>query len=199
VRQWNDGLPSDEDRTRLLLPLVPRIIGTRAGVEIELRRSFMAIDWIVRTYAPAWLDLVPSLSEHALALRALPELADGATVEAALVALNRAQTAARTASGVVRNAAWDAAWDAARAAGSAAAWAAAWAVASAAWDAGSAAPAAAWGAARDAAWAVASDATRAWTAEMDAMEHLAHTTVAALQTSAFELLDRMISAGESTP
>ena len=34
MRAWNDGLP-DAERTALLLPLVPRLVGTRASAEIE--------------------------------------------------------------------------------------------------------------------------------------------------------------------
>src|SRR5690606_35073930 len=37
IRSWNDALP-DEDRTRLLRPLLPALIGTRGSEEIEDRR-----------------------------------------------------------------------------------------------------------------------------------------------------------------
>jgi hypothetical protein len=35
MRAWNDGLPSDKDRNRLLLPLIPKLVGTRASKEVE--------------------------------------------------------------------------------------------------------------------------------------------------------------------
>src|SRR3990167_10562700 len=53
MRAWNDGLPDDE-RTSLLLPLIPRTIGTRGSKPLEERRSLMAADWLVRTHTPAW-------------------------------------------------------------------------------------------------------------------------------------------------
>ena len=43
---WNDKLPSDADRDRLLKPLIPLIIGTSSTSEIGDRRSDMALDWI---------------------------------------------------------------------------------------------------------------------------------------------------------
>ena len=55
LRSWNDNLPTDEDRQRLLRPLVPLVIGTRADNATELWRSYMALDWLVRVHTPAWL------------------------------------------------------------------------------------------------------------------------------------------------
>lgn len=153
----NDGLPNDE-RNRLLKPLIPRIVGTRSTPAVEERRSYMALDWLIRVYTPKWLDLVPSLASHAQALRDLPEIADMAGA-----------TAAGNVSRSARAAAWDAAWDAAGDAAGAAARAAA--------------RAAAWYAAGDAAW----DA--AWYAAGDALKPTAQW----LQSSALQLVDRMIS------
>ncbi len=47
MRSWNDGLPNDADRTRLLLPLIPKIINTRDEA-LERRRATMAADWLIR-------------------------------------------------------------------------------------------------------------------------------------------------------
>jgi hypothetical protein len=69
---WNDGLPNDAERDRLLKPLIPRLVGTRSTSEVQERRSYMALDWLIRVHTPAWLDLVPALHEHAKALRMLP-------------------------------------------------------------------------------------------------------------------------------
>ena len=140
---WNDSLP-DEDRTRLLAPLIPAIVGTRSTPAVESRRSFMALDWLIRVHTPKWLALNPKLQDHAEALRGLDEIADLAGAVAVGVKVNAARAAARAAAG-----------DAARAAAGDAAWAAA---GDAAWDAagaaaGDAAWAAAWAAAQDAAWA----------------------------------------------
>jgi hypothetical protein len=188
LRAWNDGLP-DADRTRLLRDLIPRLVGTRSTPDVELRRSRMALDWYVREQTPAWLDMAPSCTEHAAALRALQELVDGTTVETALVVLDRARVvaaAARAAAwAAARAAARDAAWAAARDAARAAAWAAA---RDSAW---AAARDAAWAAAMDSAWAAARDA--AWAAAMDAAWDSARATVERLQLSALGLVDRMIA------
>src|SRR5690348_11325241 len=42
---WNDGLPSDAERDRLLKPFLPRLIGTRATPAVESRRAWLAMDW----------------------------------------------------------------------------------------------------------------------------------------------------------
>jgi hypothetical protein len=169
MRSWNDGLPSDADRDRLLKPFIPKLIGTKATKKIEERRAFMAMDWTIRVFTPKWLELTPALLPHATALRNLEEVADLAGLVAAGELLQKARVDAA--------AAWDAAWDAARAAAWDAAWAAAWAAArDAAWDA-------AWAAAWDAAW----DAARA--AAWDALK----PTTEWLQVSACDLVDRMIA------
>jgi hypothetical protein len=138
LRSWNDALPNDAERNRLLRDLLPLTIGTRGTKADSVRRSWMCLDYLTRVYAPAWLDLVPSLKEHATALRVLPALTAETSVEAAKSA-SAAWDAARAAA---RDAAWDAARAAARAAARDAARAAAWdAARDAAWDA---ARAAAW-------------------------------------------------------
>ena len=108
LRSWNDGI-SDDDRDRLLPAAVwvPRLVGSRGDDATEERRAYLALDWLVRVHAPAWLDLVPSLAPHAAGLRALPEIVD--------------MTTAGRAGDTVR-----AAWDAARATEEAAARATAW-------------------------------------------------------------------------
>ena len=128
---WNDSL-GDEPRNRLLKPLIPLLVGTRSTAEVEERRSYMALDWMIRVFTPKWFDLVPALHEHAKALRDLDVIADmagaaaaGKRVTAARAAAGAAAAgdAARAAAGA---AAGDAAGDAARAAArAAAAWAAA--------------------------------------------------------------------------
>lgn len=104
---WNDSL-SDDDRTRLLKPLIPLIVGTRSTKEVEERRSYMALDWLIRVFTPKWLDMVPALHEHAKALRELDAIADMAGAAAAGVRVNAAGDAAWAAAGA---AAGDAAGD----------------------------------------------------------------------------------------
>ena len=122
MRSWNDSLPNDEERDRLLKPLIPSLVDSKSTAAVEERRSYMALHWLVRVYTPKFLDLVPTLAPHAKALRDLEEIADLAGA-----------AAAGTLTAAARAAAWAAAGDAA----GAAAWAAAWAAArAAAWDAG---------------------------------------------------------------
>ena len=72
VRNWNDQLP-DEDRTRLLLPLVPKLVGTRSTKVVERRRSLLAADWLVRVNTPTWLRSA-GLDLYADTLSNLPEI-----------------------------------------------------------------------------------------------------------------------------
>jgi hypothetical protein len=182
----NDRWP-DRQRQKLR-PYLPRMVGT-AGDGQDEARSYLALDWLIRTFTPAWLDLA-GLTAEAAELRALRRIVDPASAEAAgpvVVAAWAAARAARDAAGAAARAARDAAGDAARAA----AWdarVAAWDAAGAAWDARVAAWDAA-GAAWDAAGAAAGDAARAARAARAALQ----PTVETLQESALELLDRMIN------
>ena len=164
-RGLNDGLP-DGPRQRLV-PLIPRLIGTRDDGR-DTARSYMALDWLIRTYAPAWLCLA-DLEYLADTLRGSPRAHDTASLSSLITTLNAARAAAGAAAGdaawdaaraaawtAAEDAAWNAAWAAARAAARDAAWNAAWAAARVA--ARDAAEDAAWAAedvARDAAWNVA--------------------------------------------
>ncbi len=189
LRSWNDSLPTD-DRQRLLRPLLPLVVSSRADNATELRRSYMALDWLVRVHTPAWL-LLAGLHDHAEALIALDEITGPATTENALPAVNTSRAAAGAAAraasrdafgDATRAAAWDAAGAASRAAAGDAARAAAW----------DAARTAAWAGARTAAWDAALYAARtaAWTAAGDALL----PTVAELQVSAQDLVRRMVVA-----
>lgn len=75
----NDNLP-DTLRQRLK-SFIPRLVGTRGDGQ-DYARSFLALDWLVRTYTPALLDLCPELAEVAAELRNLP-VVDAATVQTA--------------------------------------------------------------------------------------------------------------------
>jgi hypothetical protein len=189
LRSWNDSLPSDAERDRLLKPLISQLVDSKSTAGVEERRSYLALDWLVRVFTPKFLDLVPTLASHAAALRDLEEIADMAGAVAAgkvtAAAGAAAWAAARAAAGAA--AARDAARDAARAAaGAAAAWAAAWAAARAA-----AGAAAARDAARDAARAAAGAA--AWDAAGDEARAALKPTVEWLQMSALDLVDRMLA------
>jgi hypothetical protein len=194
MRSWNDSLPDDEIRTRLLRPLLPLLVGSRSTTAVELQRSYLALDWLARECAPAWLSLRDDLKAHAVALRGLAPLTDATSCLAAQKTLAAALDAAL-----------DAAWDAARAAARAAAWDAARDAAGAA--AGAAARDAAGDAARDAAGAAAGDAAgaaagdaawdaaraAAWDAAGAAAGDAVAPTVAMLQASASDLVRRMVA------
>ena len=170
MRSLNDGLP-DAERTALLLPLIPRLVGTRASADVESRRATMAADWLVREHTPAWLRLA-GLTSQADALSALPEITNFAQTPSLRGPLEAARTEAAAAGDAAGAAAGAAAWAAARAA------------------AGDAAGAAAWAAARAAARAAAGDAAGD-AARAAAWAKLEPTRIE-LQRSALRLVERMI-------
>lgn len=90
-RTWNDQL--DDATRQRLKPYIPRIIGTNTGPADEARRAWLATDWLVRTFAPAWLDLA-TLPGEAAALRALPELASADLATSAMPTIQAARPAA---------------------------------------------------------------------------------------------------------
>ena len=126
-RNLNDVL--DDDKRQLLKRYIPLLPGTAADGKDETR-AYIALDWLIRTYTPAWLD-VAGLSEEAAALRDVRRIADVAAAAAAAPVIRRAADKSAAARGAAGDAAWDAAraaaWDAAWAAARDAAWAAAWA------------------------------------------------------------------------
>lgn len=171
----NDTIDDGEWRTELLRPLTPRMIGTRD--ENDLARSYIALDWLVRTYVPVYLRLVPEISAIADDLENLPDITGPETFGTkARDLLQRASDAARDAA---RDATWAAVSDAARDAARAATWAAA--------------RAATRDAARSATWAAAWTATRA--AVSDAASEVMRETAKQLQSSFAECIGRMCDVG----
>ena len=170
-RSWNDGMRTDAERAQLVR-YVPALIGTAGSEADAVRRAWLALDWLVRVSAPAWLDLA-GLSDAAESLRGLSEQT-GPDAEA--LGLIRS---ARLEASAARGAAWDAAGAAARGAAGDAAWGAAWATA--------------WAAARAAAWAAAGAAAG------DAAGDDLNPTVTELQASAHDLFRSMILAGPHNP
>ena len=127
----NDALP-DEARQELkrYLPNGTSPLAGTAGDGKDETRSYIALDWLIRTYTPAWLDLT-GLTEEAAALRDLRRIADLVAAQSAGPVVRDASTKAAAAGdaagAAARAAAWAAARDAAWAAAGAAAGAAAWA------------------------------------------------------------------------
>ena len=106
MRVWNDGL-NEDDRNRLLKPLIVKLVGTRGSKALENRRATMAADWFIRVQTPAWLRLA-KLDKHADLLASMPEITDFSKAPSLMPALTAERTDAY--------AAWAAAGDAARAA-----------------------------------------------------------------------------------
>ena len=195
----NDTL--DDAPRQLLRPYLVRTIGT-SDDGLDEMRSWMAMDWLIRTYVPTWLT-VAELEGTAERLAAVPAVSDASVLGEALVALRavRGETRAAwsAARGVSRPAAWTP-WAAGRAAAREAAWssagAAAWAAARVEVGdlAGDRARATAREIAGDAAATVAR-AARANAGRVEAREAVWSAlapTLDALRRSAFALLDRML-------
>lgn len=198
LRSWNDSLPSDE-RNALILPLIPRLVGTNGSPELEDYRSFMAADWLVRVHVPAWLRLA-GMTEHAGALAELPELISEVQIYSNRALIVAARQDVSDIRGFYGDAAWGVAWgvaiSAARGAASIAASDAARIFSCGAlWSTiiGAAADAA-----RDAAWFVARDAisTVASGSARDAAKARLASVRVALQQSALSLCIRMIEASD---
>jgi len=195
----NDSL--DDGTRQLLRPYLARTIGT-ADDGLDEARSWMALDWLIRTYAPTWLAAA-GLPGPANELAVLARVMDASDLREALVALRAARCDARAAWSGALGAARPAAftpWAAGRAAAREAAW--------------SSAGAAAWAAARVAVGEIAGDRARAIAREIggDAAAMIARAartaagraaareaarsalapTLEALHRSAFTLLDRML-------
>src|SRR5262249_30274505 len=69
----NDCLPDGKrQELAVLLPNGTSPLAGTANDEHDEARSLLALDWLIRVYTPAFLDLVQSLAPHADALRQLP-------------------------------------------------------------------------------------------------------------------------------
>jgi hypothetical protein len=171
-RNLNEALPDDlRQGLKGLIPLLP---GT-AGDGWDENRSYMALDWLIRTWLPTWLELSPRCREDARHTRELGRIVDLVSAERAGAIVQAAGHNAAAAGA----AAWSAAWSATRAA----AWMAAWAAGATVRDAVGAAT---WIVARDA----ARDAARA--AARDTARDFLAPTVRVLQLSATDLFTEMI-------
>jgi hypothetical protein len=103
----NDQLLSEGPYRRIeleprLAALEPLLTDTAGNAVADRTRSLMALDWLIRSYLPAFLRLVPSLREHADGLAALASLLEDGTN---YLAIGEQVRAARAAAGA---AAWDA-------------------------------------------------------------------------------------------
>jgi hypothetical protein len=125
VRRFNDRINDDAERTRLLAPILPLLVGTRSTTDVMIKRGYAAADFAVRVVAPIALE-ARGRKVDADKLRALDPIIDRAT------ALKAQKTDAAYAADAAAYAAYAAAAAAAAAAADAAAAAAADAAAAAA-------------------------------------------------------------------
>lgn len=188
---WNDGIRDTDTRSRLLKPLLPLLVASKSTAAVELQRSYLAFDWLIRVQVPAWLDLTPSLKVHADLLRALPAVKDKASSVAASGLLDTARNASRdewtsNPLDAVRTSAGDAARNASRNAARNVAGDAAGAGDSAGDSAGGSV------------WATAVYAARAATGDAagDAAVLMLRPTVEQLRISAGDLVRRMVAITE---
>ena len=112
----NDALP--DDRRQLLKRYLPNGADVLAGTASDGRdetRSYIALDWLIRTWTPAWLDLA-GLAAEAASLRDLRRIADSIAAQAAGPVISNAREKSAAAWDAARAAAKDAAGAAAGAA-----------------------------------------------------------------------------------
>jgi hypothetical protein len=196
----DDDLPAArQQEVRECAPLLP---GTARDGK-DAARYWMALDWLLRTWAPAWLDLA-GCGEDAAALLGLPRVADPVGALAAGRVIRQAGEYAAAARDAARAAARDAVErgdedPAARSAEDDGGRGAALAeVCDAAWDAitdAAGGAAADWGNALDGALTDAQSA--AWATARAAGENAVAHVVAALQDSAISLYRRLITGDPS--
>jgi hypothetical protein len=93
IRRFNDRLPDDETRTRLLKPLLVKLVGSRSTPEVERKRAYLAADWAVRECTPLALESA-KLPDEAAKLRALPPLVDAESARVGKKAARAAQKVA---------------------------------------------------------------------------------------------------------
>ena len=87
----NDGL--DDLARQRLRPYLARTIGT-ADDGLDAARSWLAMDWLIRVYAPVWIE---AAGLSAIELRALAPILDEPSLHAALPVLDRARRKAHSA------------------------------------------------------------------------------------------------------
>lgn len=97
----------DEPRQRLL-PYLERTIGT-ADDGLDETRSWMALDWLIRVYAPTWLDAA-GLPHSAARLTLLSPVLSMPDLKLAIVALARTRRDSRAAWAATLGAARAVAW-----------------------------------------------------------------------------------------
>src|SRR5262249_14443683 len=94
----NDSL--DDGPRQRLRPYLTRTIGT-VGDGLDGRRSWMAMDWLIRTYTPAWLAAA-GLRAPVEQLAGLPAVEDSPSLRRGLAVLRETRHQTRAARTAVR-------------------------------------------------------------------------------------------------
>ncbi|MEU7904592.1 hypothetical protein [Actinoplanes sp. NPDC049118] len=102
VGRWLSWALPAEARQELK-PLIPRLVGT-AGDGLDEARSYLALDWVIRTHVPAWLDLA-GLPAPARSLRELRPITHLMAAEQAAPLVEKAWESARAAADATADAA----------------------------------------------------------------------------------------------
>lgn len=78
LEAWAESMPDDQSH-HWLQPLAPVVRDSRSSAASQVARRMLAMDWLVRDYAPIWLDADgrPQLAGYARSLRNLPALSVG--------------------------------------------------------------------------------------------------------------------------
>ena len=82
---------SDEARTEALDRFSIALLGTKTTDADDETRAWMATDWLVRVYTPAWLRLA-GLTDDAQALESLARIADSTLARAARPTIDAARS-----------------------------------------------------------------------------------------------------------
>jgi hypothetical protein len=99
-RALNDRMPkADRQQLKRFIPVLPGTAGSR---EVDRARAWLALDWLVRVAAVAWLDAA-GLADDATALQELGPVLNDEALEDSMPVIRRARDSARRA----YNAAWD--------------------------------------------------------------------------------------------
>lgn len=106
MRATNDLCHDPAVRDRILRPLAPLVVRSRADAGIETMRAFIAADAVTRFLAPLQLDRIGE-EAAALELRALPRVVDRPTAAVAAAVLARRGPCLRAAIWTLRQAASD--------------------------------------------------------------------------------------------
>jgi hypothetical protein len=76
IQQWRYDLEGRKECDRLIEKAIELTQNSSSSEEVEIARSWMIVDWFIREHIPAFLELTPSLEEHAKALREVNPIID---------------------------------------------------------------------------------------------------------------------------